>query len=83
MHGLKRIKSRPLDSRALSHTTYVSVGFRFIAYLSIITYTELCVYPVYCTFTFSYAVILLFLKNCSRYLNSDLTKTLPSACSKR
>ena len=37
----------------------------------------------YCIFTFPYAVILLFLKNCLRYLKSDLTKTLPSACSKR
>ena len=34
-------------------------------------------------FTFPYTVILLFLKNYKRYLNSDLTKTLPSACSKR
>ena len=34
-------------------------------------------------FTIPYAVILLFLKNYLRYLNSDLTKTLSSACSKR
>ena len=37
----------------------------------------------YCIFTFPYAVILLFLKNYLRYLNSDLTKTLLSACSIR
>ena len=37
----------------------------------------------YCIFTFSYVVILLFLKNDQIYLNSVFTKTLLSTCSVR